>query len=83
MNLAASLCFPPFRMGGPTQEGHPDGQSQVSMVVTVQFIVLFFVPMALLAFLSWSVGESLCRERWGAKLAAFEGQFRWRSVSRR
>ncbi len=25
--------------------------------------------------LSWSVGESLCRERWGAKLAAFDALF--------
>ncbi len=49
---------------------------QVTMVVVFQMLVLFFFPMALMAFLSWSVGESLCRERWGAKLAAFDALFK-------
>ncbi|HKV07130.1 MAG TPA: PP2C family protein-serine/threonine phosphatase [Thermoanaerobaculia bacterium] len=33
-------------------------------------------PAALLAFFAWSVGESVCRERWGAKLAAFDALFK-------
>ncbi len=41
----------------------------------LQFLILFFVPIALAAFLSWAVGESLCRERWSHKLAAFDSAF--------
>jgi hypothetical protein len=33
-------------------------------------------PAALLAFFAWSVGESVCRERWGGKLAAFDALFK-------
>jgi hypothetical protein len=56
---------------------------QVSWVVTFQFIVLFFVPMGLLSFLSWSVGESLCRERKSHRLAAFDALFQgdWLNVT--
>lgn len=40
------------------------------------FVVLFMtIPSSLLAFFAWSVGESVCRERWGAKLAAFDALF--------
>ncbi len=47
----------------------------------VGFAVLFgtlfnVVPRALLAFLAWSVGEALCRERWGQKLSSFDALFR-------
>lgn len=40
------------------------------------FSVLFSViPASLLAFFAWAVGESVCRERWGGKLAAFDALF--------
>jgi DNA-binding transcriptional ArsR family regulator len=44
-------------------------------------IVLFgtvfnVIPSAILAFFAWSVGESICRERWGPKLAAFDALFK-------
>jgi hypothetical protein len=48
---------------------------QVTWVFTGQLILLYFLPLALLGLLSWSVGESLCRERWGRKLAAFDALF--------
>ncbi len=48
---------------------------QVTWVVRSQLVVLYFVPMALLSFLSWSVGESLCRGKWSSKLAAFDALF--------
>ena len=46
-----------------------------------QMVVVFFMPQALVAALSWTAGESLCRERWGGKLAAFDALFRreWRN----
>ncbi len=56
---------------------------QVILVVFFQMLVLYFLPMAILAFLSWSVGESLCREREGRKLAALDALFRgeWRNAT--
>ena len=56
---------------------------QVIMVVFFQMLVLYFLPMAVMAFLSWSVGESLCRERWGQKLAGLDALFRgqWRNAT--
>lgn len=45
----------------------------------LQIFMLWFSIMALTAFLSWAVGEALCRERWGHKLAAMDALFhlRW------
>lgn len=41
------------------------------------FRFLFFdVPFATLVFLSWSVGESYARERWGERLASFDALLR-------
>lgn len=40
------------------------------------FAALFnVVPSALMVFLGWSVGEWLCRERWGQKLTSFDALF--------
>ena len=47
-------------------------RSQVAWQWGAQFLVIFFLPLALVAFLSWSVGESLCRRDWTRKLAAFD-----------
>ena len=39
----------------------------------MSFTVLFAnIPLAVVVFLAWAVGESFARERWGEKLAAFE-----------
>jgi hypothetical protein len=41
------------------------------------FIVVFNVlPLAAAGFFAWAVGESICRERWGRKLAAFDALFK-------
>ncbi|HEX2223391.1 MAG TPA: PP2C family protein-serine/threonine phosphatase, partial [Thermoanaerobaculia bacterium] len=49
----------------------------------LQIFMLWFSIMALTAFLSWAVGEALCRERWGHKLAAIDALFhlRWDSAT--
>jgi hypothetical protein len=49
---------------------------QVTWVVMFQLLVLFFTPMGLLSFLSWSVGEAACRERAPRRLAAFDALFK-------
>lgn len=50
-------------------------RQQATWVTFFQMVVLFFFPMGLLSFLSWSVGESLCRERHAQRLAAFDALF--------
>lgn len=51
-------------------------RQQTTWLFAAQMILLYFLPLSLLALLSWSVGESLCRERWGRKLAAFDACWR-------
>ena len=55
------------------------GRALVPWAWSFQMIVLWFSAVALVAALSWSVGEARCRERWGHKLAAFDALFqrRW------
>lgn len=48
---------------------------QMSWMAGFWLVAFLFLPVALMAFLAWSVGESLCRERWGHKLAAFDALF--------
>ncbi len=50
-------------------------RQQTTWIYVVGSIILQIVPICLLAFFAWSVGESVCRERWGAKLAAFDALF--------
>ena len=50
-------------------------RQQVTAVVSFQMLLLFFVPIAVLGFLTWSVGEVWCRESRGRLLAAFDGLF--------
>lgn len=56
-------------------------RQQATFVAGLQMVVLLFLPMGLLSFLSWSVGESLSRERHGGRLAAFDAIFQgqWRN----
>ncbi len=57
---------------------------QQSAGIWAMFCTLFNVtPAALLAFLSWSVGERQCRQRWGAKLTSFDALFqrRWANAT--
>ncbi len=45
-------------------------------------MVFYMLPAAVLGFFAWSVGESVCRERWGHKLAAFDALFQGRLANR-
>jgi hypothetical protein len=48
---------------------------QTTFVVGMIEILFFCVPTGILCFFTWSVGESICRRRWGRKLAAFDALF--------
>ncbi len=79
---AVTLLF----SGGASSAGWSMGvltRRQMTWVVGFQMLMLFFFPMGLMSFLSWSVGESLCREKWGRKLAAFDALFKgdWRNAT--
>ncbi|HWM92174.1 MAG TPA: PP2C family protein-serine/threonine phosphatase [Thermoanaerobaculia bacterium] len=50
-------------------------RQQTTWLVAMITMVFWVLPFAVLAFVGWSVGESVCRERWGHKLAAFDALF--------
>ncbi len=52
---------------------------QVTWITGIQISIFYFFPMAVIAFLAWSVGEALCRERYPRRLAGFDGlwQGKW------
>ena len=67
-----------FLVSAALTEGQDWGaftRQQIAWIWGLQFLVVFVFPQALVASLSWSVGESLCRERWSRKLAAFDALF--------
>ncbi len=77
LSLGASVLLMALVAAGSTQGQFWGALSrqQVAWIWGGQMIVIFFLPMSIASFLSWSVGESLCRERWGRKLAAFDALF--------
>jgi hypothetical protein len=50
-------------------------RAQMTWMVGGFFLGFIILPVALVTALSWSVGESLCRERYSGKLAAFDALF--------
>ncbi|NJL30031.1 MAG: hypothetical protein HC897_20120, partial [Thermoanaerobaculia bacterium] len=51
-------------------------REQTTWMVVLFTVVFNLLGLATLALASWSVGESLCRERWAHKLAAIDALFR-------
>ncbi|HZI64323.1 MAG TPA: PP2C family protein-serine/threonine phosphatase, partial [Thermoanaerobaculia bacterium] len=78
--VAAGILFMPLTAKAATEgmQWGPLSRAQLPWMWGPQFVVIYFIPVALIAFLSWSTGESLCRERWGHKLAAFDAVARRR-----
>lgn len=58
-----------------TQFGGVDARSTELALAAFRFM-FYDVPLAVLVFLAWSVGESYARERWGDRLASFDAVFR-------
>jgi hypothetical protein len=50
-------------------------REQMTWLMGLFSLVFQVVPAAVTAFFAWSVGEAVCRERWGHKLAAFDAVF--------
>ncbi len=61
----------------------PLSREQTTWVWGLQMMILWFSAVALLAALSWAVGEARCRTHWGHRLAAFDALFqgRWANAT--
>ncbi len=57
--------------GYGTGLGSIDARQTTWAVAGFRFL-LYDLPLSLLVFVAWSVGESNARERWGARLASFD-----------
>ncbi len=72
--LLVGLCWVP--MGSEASVGDLLSRGQVSGMVVFFILFTYCLPIATLTALGWSLGEVLCRDRWPARLAAFDGVFR-------
>jgi len=72
--FASALVLMAFTAGHFSEGNSAGVLSRVQMTYTTAAWMtgFLFLPIALMAFLAWSVGESLLRERGGSKLAAFD-----------
>jgi hypothetical protein len=68
-----------FMMGPSATEGNTmgslDAQSTTAAQMAFKFL-LYDVPLAVVVFFAWAVGESYTRERWGEWLASFDAILR-------
>jgi len=75
------LSIPAMSIG--TQFGPGlDGRSTAAAFGTFKFI-FYDLPVAVLVFFAWAVGESYARERWGERLASYDALLRrdWRNAT--
>ncbi len=76
--LALTVAFDVIT-NGPTSEGLGMGSldARATAWSRTGFKFLFFdLPLAVLVFFGWAVGESYARERWGERLASFDAILR-------
>ncbi|MDP9194082.1 MAG: SpoIIE family protein phosphatase [Acidobacteriota bacterium] len=74
LSIIGDLIIAPAMSEG-TGMGSIDAQ-QTSFALAGFKILFVDVPMAVLVFLAWAVGESFARERWGERLASFDALLR-------
>jgi len=58
-----------------TQFGSLNANDTARAVAAFQFL-FYYVPLAVVVFLAWAVGEGYARERWGERLASFDAILR-------
>ena len=71
--LFSILCAP--AAAESAQFGSMAARETALAVAGFQFL-FYFVPLAVVVFLAWAVGESYARERWGERLASFDAILR-------
>jgi hypothetical protein len=74
LSIICDLIIAPAMSQG-TGMGSIDAQ-QTAWALAGFKILFVDVPMAVLVFLAWAVGESFARERWGDRLASFDALLR-------
>jgi hypothetical protein len=72
--LAADVMMGPAATEGNTM-GSLDARSTAAAQMAFKFL-LYDVPLGVVVFFAWSVGESYTRERWGEWLASFDAILR-------
>jgi len=75
------LAGPAFSIGSGFGPGI-DGRWTAVAVSTFKFL-FYDLPVAVLVFFAWAVGESYARERWGERLASYDAILRrdWRNAT--
>ncbi len=76
--LALTIIFDVIT-NGPTSEGIGMGSLAARSTAWARTgfkFLLFDIPLAVLVFFGWAVGESYARERWGERLASFDAILR-------
>ena len=66
-------------MGPSATEGNSMGSIDAQATAAAQMafkFLLYDMPLAVVVFFAWSVGESYTRERWGEWLASFDAILR-------
>ncbi len=72
--LAATVLIAPWSATGT---GLGSADARTTTLAVAGFKILFYdIPLSVLVFLAWSVGESIARERWGERLASFDAVLR-------
>ena len=74
ISLAADFILGPSGTEGNTM-GSLDAPTTTAAQMAFKFL-LYDVPLAVVVFFAWSVGESYTRERWGEWLASFDAILR-------
>lgn len=74
LTIAGNVVVAPASSEG-TQMGSVDA-AQTSWAIAGFRFLFVDLPMAVLVFLAWAVGESYARERWGHRLAPFDALLR-------
>jgi hypothetical protein len=74
LSIAGDVIIAPSGSEG-TQMGSIDA-AQTSWAIAGFKLLFVDLPMAVLVFLAWAVGESYARERWGHRLAPFDAILR-------
>jgi Stage II sporulation protein E (SpoIIE) len=72
--LAVDFMMGPAATEG-SQLGSLDAQATAAAEMAFKFL-LYDIPLAVVVFFAWSVGESYTRERWGEWLASFDAILR-------
>ncbi len=73
-----------FMMGPSGTEGNTMGSLDAASTTVAQMafkFLLYDLPLAVVVFFAWSVGESYTRERWGEWLASFDAILRRDSLN--